>query len=436
MAMTSATSVAALRINILQSVALLTAAFVPWPQQWTAVRTLIEAARSPELNRAEREIHATGYYEGLIGGGDGPEGARGELALRLMGKPNGWVRFNDANVARHDASDFLQFELIPSNYRMLFGQPFVTNTHGMHSPEVSVEKPEGTVRIALLGASMDMGWGVNFLETYSHRLENWLNRHARQRYPESVRRFEVLNFAVAAYSPLQRLETLRRKAMAFRPDLVIFSATMLDLRLMEIHLCDLIRNRTDLKYDFVKRTLERAGVTSEDIEVDANGRLILKDRLKQKLQEHYWDLYDQTLGAVAGECRTAGVPLVLVIVPRVGKADAPKLRAEPVARLKAVASHHAVPVYDLSDTFDKFDPTQLEIAAWDDHPNALGHRRLFLALARALVKDEPRYRLLFPDDSSVTSSGTSDPGTGDVGPREPPAVTAAPEPLNGKHRGF
>ena len=72
-------------------------------------------------------------------------------------------------------------------------------------------------------------------------------------------------------------------------------------------------------------------------------------------------------------------------------------RAESVARLKAIAGHHALPIYDLSDTFDRYDPASLEIAAWDDHPNALGHRRLFLALARSLVKDEPRYRLLFPE---------------------------------------
>ena len=74
--------------------------FVPWPQSWPGVRSVIASARSSELNRAEREAHAAGYYEGLIGGGDGPEGARGELALRLMGRPNGWVRFNDADVSR------------------------------------------------------------------------------------------------------------------------------------------------------------------------------------------------------------------------------------------------------------------------------------------------------------------------------------------------
>ena len=96
-------------------------------------------------------------------------------------------------------------------------------------------------------------------------------------------------------------------------------------------------------------------------------------------------------------CRSAHVPLVIVIIPRVGKVDAPLARAESVARLKAIADHHALPIYDLSGSFDRYDPASLEIAAWDDHPNALGHHRLFLALARSLVKDEARYGLLFPE---------------------------------------
>ena len=62
----------------------------------------------------------------------------------------------------------------------------------------------------------------------------------------------MLNFAVAAYSPMQRLEVLRRKVMAFHPDLVIYSATTLDIRLMEIHLCDMLRKNVDLKYDFMR----------------------------------------------------------------------------------------------------------------------------------------------------------------------------------------
>src|SRR6516225_8128727 len=106
MASTQPTSVKTARIIMLQGLALLALAVVPWPERWTVLRSVIASARSPELNRAEREIHAVGYYEGLIGGTDSAEGARGELALRLLGKPNGWVRFNDAGVSRLLPGDF------------------------------------------------------------------------------------------------------------------------------------------------------------------------------------------------------------------------------------------------------------------------------------------------------------------------------------------
>jgi hypothetical protein len=407
MAAIQETSVRSARVTVLQGVVLLAASFVPWKP----ARELIDSARSPELNRAERDQQAAGYYEGLIGGGEGSQGARGELALRLMGKPTGWVQFNDADVSRAMPGDFLQFELQPNVRRLLFGKPFVTNSHGMHGAEIDREKPPGTFRIAILGASMDMGWGVTSEETYSHRLEEWLNRHAGLRGLSGVRRFEVLNFAVAAYSPLQRLESFRRKAGAFRPDLVIYSATMLDRRLTEIHLCDAIRGGADLTYDFVRAFLERAGIGEEERRRDTEGRLVHKNRIKEKLATQHWELYDQTIGALAGECRSAGVPLLMVLVPRVGKSDAPAARAEPVAHLKAIAGHHAVPVYDLTGSFDRFDPAALEIAAWDDHPNALGHHRLFLALGRALAGDEDRYRLLFPDPPAPGTTADATAGS-------------------------
>ncbi len=57
------------------------------------------------------------------------------------------------------------------------------------------------------------------------------------------RRFEVLNFAVPAYNPMQRYECVPAQAIEFAPDLVLYSATMLDTRLIEIHLCDMFQCR-------------------------------------------------------------------------------------------------------------------------------------------------------------------------------------------------
>jgi hypothetical protein len=366
----------------------------PLPYGWA--RAALDSARSPELNRGDREISAGGYYEGIIGVGEFPPGGRADLAVRLLGKPTDWVRFEAAHVMHPlPNGDFLQFELKPSVDKVLFGHPFTTNRHGMRDREYSVERPAGTFRVVLLGSSIDMGWGIGIEETYANLLEDWLNSHAVRRGLN--RRFEVLNFAVAAYSPLQRLEAYRRKARLFRPDLVLYSGTMLDRRLMEIHLCDLFRGHATVppEYDFVRETIIASGLTDEDLLTDPHDQLIHKDEVKRKLRPHYWGLYDRTIAALAADCRSDGVPLALLIIPRVGKADAPAARAESIARFEGIAAHNAVPLFDLSTTFDERDPSRFEIAAWDDHPNALGHRRLFLGLTRALVDDQGLYETLF-----------------------------------------
>jgi hypothetical protein len=324
----------AARAALLNPVLLLVAGLITWPPGWHGVRAVLDCARTPEPAPAERPSDAIGYYIELIegSGGSGPRGA---------GRPADWVGFKDSGAIRYLDRDFLLFELEPGFRRVLCGQPFETNAHGMHDYPVEIEKPEGTFRIAVLGASMDMGWGVRYQETYVNRLQHWLNAEAAAQAGPTAKsgaagrplRYEVLNFAVAAYSPLQRLETLRRKVLAFRPDLVIYSATTLDERLMEIHLCDMLEDRVDVKYDFIREAIGRAGVEADDLRLDGRGYLMHKPRLKKKLSPTYWGLYDRTLGALAAECRSAGVPLAMVIIPRVGPADAPGIRAEPVARL-------------------------------------------------------------------------------------------------------
>lgn len=425
------------RVCFAQTLALLLLGLAPLPLGWARARSALDSARSTELNRADREAAAGGYYQGLIGGPDGPgDGRAGDIAMRLVGKPTDWARFHAANVCNPlPDRDFLQFELKPGLARTLFGHPFRTNRHGMRDRDYPVEKPDGVVRVAVLGSSMDMGWGIAAEDTYVKRLEGWLNARAARR--ADPRRFEVMNFAVAAYAPLQRMEAYRRKVRGFAPDLVIYSATMLDNRLAEIHLCDLLRARSDLGYDFVRDEFATAGLTGDDVAVDAANRLVSKELVKRKLRPRYWALYDATLGALAADCRSDGVPLACVIIPRVGRADAPEARAESVARLRGIAAHHAVPLFDLSGTFDGQDPALFEIASWDDHPNALGHHRLFVALAHTLVAHPEVDRTLFPgpapgmEGGRAAEAGSSTPGRprpSARGVEHPSPATRSPDP--------
>lgn len=383
----------------------------PLPDGWVRARAALDSARSNELNRADRESNAGGYYQGLIGV-DRTQGGLSELSLSLIGKPRGMGRPFADEVKRSLEHDVLMFELQPNVEQDLNGELFVTNEFGMRDRSYPRRKPPHTFRIAVLGSSIDSGWGVSAKAMYSNELEEWLNTHAARLGLK--RRFEVLNFAVPAYSPMQRLESFRRKALGFDPDMVLYSATMLDPRLIEIHLCDLFQCRVDVTYDFLHDAIAKAGVTDRDLRLTADEKLRDKDRLKRKLRPYYWSIYDATMSALAADCRAAGIPLASLIIPRVGKADAPDARRETVASLRTILNRHADALFDLSGAFDDLDPADLEIGPLDDHPNATGHHRLFRALARRLVQN-PLYTTLFE-----TARPTDFDERGPIGPPNRP----------------
>jgi hypothetical protein len=108
------------------------------------------------------------------------------------------------------------YELIP-NLNTTFGPyPLRTNSQGMRDREYTIERPSAsTVRIVGIGDSGMWGWGVAQEENYLAVLESNLN-HRAGGIP-----YEVLNFGVPGYDTLQELETLRAKALKYRPDVVI-----------------------------------------------------------------------------------------------------------------------------------------------------------------------------------------------------------------------
>lgn len=87
------------------------------------------------------------------------------------------------------------------------------NSHGLRGPEVALEKPAGTRRIALFGDSFAEGWGVEEEATLRAQLDG-LRRPRGQPV-------EVLNFGVAGYGTDQALLAWTERGAAFRPDVVV-----------------------------------------------------------------------------------------------------------------------------------------------------------------------------------------------------------------------
>jgi len=92
------------------------------------------------------------------------------------------------------------------------------NSLGMRDIERSIAKPANTFRIAVLGCSMTEGKQVSLEQNYCRVLEKELNKKA------GATKYEVLNFAVSAYTLGQEYLRLKDFALQFKPDLVVFTA--------------------------------------------------------------------------------------------------------------------------------------------------------------------------------------------------------------------
>ncbi|MAB71125.1 MAG: hypothetical protein CMJ54_01300 [Planctomycetaceae bacterium] len=98
-----------------------------------------------------------------------------------------------------------------------------TNSKGMRADvDFPMKKPENTRRIAVLGDSFAMGYGVNLEETSLSILESMLES-------ELHCEVEILNFAVSGFGPAEQLVVLEAETMQYEPDLVIQYFTSTDL---------------------------------------------------------------------------------------------------------------------------------------------------------------------------------------------------------------
>jgi hypothetical protein len=102
------------------------------------------------------------------------------------------------------------------------GARFTTNRHGARGPEVTLDKPPGVRRIAVLGTSIELGQGVSDDDVFSRRLERALDRDEPGRY-------QVENFGMPAYDVFQQARLYETRVRPLSPDVVLYGVYPPDL---------------------------------------------------------------------------------------------------------------------------------------------------------------------------------------------------------------
>lgn len=96
---------------------------------------------------------------------------------------------------------------------LLLGKTLTTNSKGFRAPEFTKTKSKGAYRVAGIGDSVQMGWGVGDEENYLSQALDGLKRS----------NVEVLNFSTAGHSAFNHYFMLKEIVLDYRPDLIVLS---------------------------------------------------------------------------------------------------------------------------------------------------------------------------------------------------------------------
>jgi hypothetical protein len=257
----------------------------------------------------------------------------------------------------------LHAELIPNHFQYFEGFAvklnrtiIQINSDGFRDREFSVEKPNNTVRIIVLGDSFTFGWGINNSDTYPKVLEKKLNNELNASF-----HFEVLNFGVSGYNTLEEVRFFKLKGLKYKPDIVIVGYVAGDLE-----------NNTKIKTDEWSKEID------DDISKNYNflseiDKQILKGELSShKLREDMatnFQLYLKEnvltpLDDLGNMSEKEGFKVVIVFLTDVSEKE----------QIKEIAKKHNFSIVDASQDIGNYSPASVTLSNYDTHYNEFGNK--------------------------------------------------------------
>jgi D-alanyl-lipoteichoic acid acyltransferase DltB (MBOAT superfamily) len=316
------------------------------------------------LSGRDSQLLDRGYYEDLT------DVARfnPQLAELFAERPPDWNRC----WAVHRTGGFPTHEFLPSREIMFKGAKLTTNRWGMRDRDYSKEKPEGTYRFVLSGASHAMGTGVEDDESFENIVEDELNRELA---PKSGIHYEILNLSVGGYGPVARLADLQARLSEFDPDALIVVGIN-DMYWVSKEVVEAATGIYEIPYTHLVEIARSAGV-EEGMEF-----VVAETKLKPHRDELLLWVYRQTVQL----CQQQGILPIATFIPLLARPTS-EIRDD-IMRQTELAKEAGFDVVDIQDAYDgAADLNALWIARWDRHPNAEAHRMLAEKLYPGLVRE-------------------------------------------------
>jgi len=244
----------------------------------------------------------------------------------------------------------------PNAEARLMGVTVRTNSLGLRSPEIGEKAGDGTARIAFVGDSIALGWGVAEQQTFAHQVIAALRAAGYK--------VDGFNLGVGNYNTLQELALFREVGAPLKPDIIVLSYFINDAEPMPDYPASVWLDEHSaawVVFRYRLDTLSRQFGEAPD------------------WKHYYRALYDpnadgwkRTKTALAGFADTArelGAELVVFNIPELRELK-PYPFPDITTAVRKVVEQQGVSFVDLLPTVEDLEPSSLWVTVPDPHPNS------------------------------------------------------------------
>jgi GDSL-like Lipase/Acylhydrolase family len=238
----------------------------------------------------------------------------------------------------------------------LMGIDVRTSSQGLRGPDIAEQAAPGVARIAFVGDSTTLGWGVAEKDTFAAKVIADLVKAGRK--------VDGFNLGVGNYNTLQELTLFREVGVPLKPDIIVLTYFINDAEPMPDYSDTGWLARNSAAWVVLGYRLDS---------------LFRQFGEAPDWKRYYRDLYEpkapgwlQTQKALDGFATTArdiGARIVVFHLPELRELK-PYPFADVTTKVRAAVEKDGMPFVDLLPAMESLDPASLWVTVPDPHPNA------------------------------------------------------------------
>jgi len=273
---------------------------------------------------------------------------------------------------------------------------YCINSDGFRDRDFSINKPQDTIRIVMLGDSFTFGDGLPIEHTIAKQLECILNENNKNN------QYEVMNFGISGYNTMSEVIFFEQKALKYKPDIVFIMYFLNDpdkttinfsLGNYGLEVCLFLKDYFSGKIIDKKLILQVKNFLGSKL-VEKKLKAIHDNNSDLNTYYHfihnipfYWDDVKDSFKKLRKLCDKNNIKTTIAVIPELNVSSLSEYDYADIHSLVLnEASTNGFNTIDILPFFENLDINSLKLSKFDHHTSAFGNRIIAYSIASLILK--------------------------------------------------